>query len=479
MAYQLKQITYKGKKHEILLQNENGPCPLLAAANCLLLREVISLPPSATTTRILTIDQLVNILAEKILSHQSSGSSTDHHVQEVLTIFPSLSRGMDVNPKFTAGPTGVEYTVHLNAFDLLHLELVHGWLIEPEAEEYDLIGDQTYNQLINAVIEGNEASSTLSRNEGHYNADTNIEDLSTKATKGLIINNFLERSSHQLTQYGLSVLHEYLNDGQLAVFFRNNHFNTLTKHEGLLYLLVTDFGYANVPTVVWEKIDTCDGDTEYVTDKFEVQPLQSKQEVGQELGSHNADFQLALQLSQEAAQIGPQPTNPTAAFDEEVRKAQEMSLQEFQNLQVATQSPGVEVNGTPKNELSSPFALVETATSGTTSSQQGHDTVAGPAENASTLNTPTPIVAMGIPKDKVSQEEQDRIFALQLQRDEEARRATQTQQQADVWSEELAATLQRQEREKQRIQANRPGAPPRPIPTLSTRDNRKDGCIIS
>lgn len=216
-----------------------------------------------------------------------------------------------------------------------------------------------------------------------------------------------------------------------------------------------------------------------MTDKFEVQPLQSKQEVGQELGSHNADFQLALQLSQEAAQIGPQPTNPTAAFDEEVRKAQEMSLQEFQNFQVATQSPGVEVNGTPKNELSSPFALVETATSGTTSSQQGHDTVAGPAENASTLNTPTPIVAMGIPKDKVSQEEQDRIFALQLQRDEEARRATQTQQQADVWSEELAATLQRQEREKQRIQANRPGAPPRPIPTLSTRDNRKDGCIIS
>ena len=34
-----------------------------------------------------------------------------------------------------------------------------------------------------------------------------------------------------------------LNNNQLAVFFRNNHFNLLHKRDGALYILVTDQGY--------------------------------------------------------------------------------------------------------------------------------------------------------------------------------------------------------------------------------------------
>ena len=40
---------------------------------------------------------------------------------------------MDVTPKFTSGPTGVEYTNNFAAFDMLGVELVHvdmdGYLI--------------------------------------------------------------------------------------------------------------------------------------------------------------------------------------------------------------------------------------------------------------------------------------------------------------------------------------------------------------
>lgn len=43
-SYKLKGITFFGRKVPVVVQNENGPCPLLAIANILLLRNVISLP---------------------------------------------------------------------------------------------------------------------------------------------------------------------------------------------------------------------------------------------------------------------------------------------------------------------------------------------------------------------------------------------------------------------------------------------------
>ena len=94
---------------------------------------------------VLTIDQLINLLAEQVLLHNNSSSSTTtststtttpspssttttstttphhHYIQEVLPLFPDLQYGMDVNPKFCHGPTGMEYTLQINTFDVLHV----------------------------------------------------------------------------------------------------------------------------------------------------------------------------------------------------------------------------------------------------------------------------------------------------------------------------------------------------------------------
>ena len=58
-----------------------------------------------------------------------------------------------------------------------------------------------------------------------------------------LIQAFLDNTSSQLTHHGLVSLHAGLKANQLAVFFRNNHFNTLFKYNDALYILVTDLGY--------------------------------------------------------------------------------------------------------------------------------------------------------------------------------------------------------------------------------------------
>ena len=68
-----------------------------------------------------------------LLKSDATDSTSSYHIDELLKLFPSLQYGMDVNPKFTIGPTGVEYTKELSAFDLMGVELVHGWLIDAHA----------------------------------------------------------------------------------------------------------------------------------------------------------------------------------------------------------------------------------------------------------------------------------------------------------------------------------------------------------
>lgn len=46
-SYRLKHINIRGRGVPVVMQNENGPCPLLAIANVLLLRNQIHLPGGA------------------------------------------------------------------------------------------------------------------------------------------------------------------------------------------------------------------------------------------------------------------------------------------------------------------------------------------------------------------------------------------------------------------------------------------------
>ncbi|GMF51658.1 unnamed protein product [Phytophthora fragariaefolia] len=104
--------------------------------------------------------------------------------------------------------------------------------------------------------------------ERHISDADALDTATTLLEEGPVLEEFFNSTASQLTYYGLVKLHEGLRERQLCVFFRNNHFSTLFKFEGALYLLVTDAGYLDEPSVVWELLNEIDGDTEYLDADF-------------------------------------------------------------------------------------------------------------------------------------------------------------------------------------------------------------------
>nr|XP_045220070.1 ubiquitin carboxyl-terminal hydrolase MINDY-1 isoform X6 [Macaca fascicularis] len=112
------------------------------------------------------------------------------------------------------------------------------------------VGKLSYNQLVEKIITCKHSS------------DTNL------VTEGLIAEQFLETTAAQLTYHGLCELTAAAKEDELSVFFRNNHFSTMTKHKSHLYLLVTDQGFLHEEQVVWESLHNVDGDSCFCDSDF-------------------------------------------------------------------------------------------------------------------------------------------------------------------------------------------------------------------
>merc|ERR1719321_2121442 len=134
------------------------------------------------------------------------------------------------------------------------------------------------------------------------------ESPSDAARQGGIIKQWFDMTASQLSYDGLLQLHEVVKERELGAFFRNNHFSTIFKKDGSLYLLATDIGFAG-KGVVWERLDEVNGDTVYCDANFneiqiddtiepEATPIDT---AGEAYGNQeDLDFQLALQMQQEA-----------------------------------------------------------------------------------------------------------------------------------------------------------------------------------
>lgn len=158
--------------------------------------------------------------------------------------------------------------------------------------------------------------------------ETIVKDEITQK-EGELVRNFLKNSASQLTIFGLFSLQEGLKERELCVFFRNNHFNTMFKFEGELYILATDQGFINQPDLVWEKFNEVNGDTIYVTSNFKEFKVEDNANTTwdqQSAMSSTADFLATMEKEQ-----GHQ------TFNSDLQLAIALQQQEFEQQQEAPQ----------------------------------------------------------------------------------------------------------------------------------------------
>ncbi|KAJ2678178.1 hypothetical protein GGI25_002529 [Coemansia spiralis] len=240
--YRLKDIqwvdlqTGRPREVKIATQNANGPCPLLALTNALVLSRGLVL--GHASQKWITSEDLLGLLANHLLLAPVS----EHDLASVLALLPSLTTGLNVDPRFSNIHDFADPPVLFQAFNI---DLVHGWVAAPH--DPPLLHELGYEAAVEYVLSADEAS--------HGRVLHPREPLDMRTQDAILLNKWLLQNASQLTDHGLQILGTKLPSNHICVMFRNNHFTTLFKRRvGELFLLCTDHGVASDDRIVWESL---------------------------------------------------------------------------------------------------------------------------------------------------------------------------------------------------------------------------------
>ena len=291
-TYQIKHITWMDtsgstRTSPIMVQNANGPCPLLALVNAL----TLTTPRDANTALIETLrvreqvslGLLLDAVFDELMSGRRGGAAQElPDVGELYSFLITLHTGMNVNPRFVAFASGssdsmdvrdlnpplstitigsevgvFEETKEMNLYSTFSIPLIHGWLPSRSHPAYSAIerSARTYEDAQNLMFREEELEDKLQNHGLSQDEQLLLEDIAS-------IKYFLSASATQLTRFGLETITRALTQGSIAILFRNDHFSTLYRHphSGQLFTLVTDMGYAGHEEVVWESLVDVSGE---------------------------------------------------------------------------------------------------------------------------------------------------------------------------------------------------------------------------
>ena len=304
-TYEIKKVTWydvtassNPRVSPILVQNANGPCPLLALVNAL----TLSTPANTTTALVETLrsrEQVsLGLLLDAVFDELMSGRRGDAaqelpDVSELYAFLITLHTGMNVNPRFfppaptdstddprrsmshvhptereEAIPGTFEETREMRLYSTFSIPLIHGWLPSKESAAYTALkrSARTYEDAQNLMFREEELEEKLQREGLSFEEQSTLEDIST-------IKAFFSEYSTQLTPYGLHTMTKSMMPGSVAILFRNDHFSTLYRHPESFQLLqlVTDMGYAGHEEVVWESLVDVNGENcEFFSGDFRI-----------------------------------------------------------------------------------------------------------------------------------------------------------------------------------------------------------------
>uniref|UniRef100_A0A2P2I8Z7 Ubiquitin carboxyl-terminal hydrolase n=2 Tax=Hirondellea gigas TaxID=1518452 RepID=A0A2P2I8Z7_9CRUS len=363
--HKVKRIKFCGKDVPVITQNNNGPCPLLAILNALLLKGEVDLGVAGNEVK---GGHLVSVVANALIDHPPPGSASPqllHNIHrntdDAVQILDKLLTGLDVNVRFS-GVQDFEFTNELCVFDGLRVNLYHGWVVDPECPAAEVVQQLSYNQLTTNMLTW-----------WHEAGNTQDDILYMKAA---LCEEFLQLTSSQLTVHGLFALASTMVDSEVAVLFRNNHFSTIYKHKDQLYQLLTDQGFLT-EAVVWQTLSDVDSSfSEFVTAMFEpwqlqqVEPLTHTMTMQQQI---TTDEELAAVLQQESDQRCQNEETFTETLnklgcdsamtdeeiarrlqDEEVRAAEAATAAEASRVAPATAVPAGNRTNTSSSSSNSP-----------------------------------------------------------------------------------------------------------------------------
>ena len=285
-TYQIKHITWADPRSTtlrtspIMIQNANGPCPLLALVNALILSTPANLSTALTETLRVREQVSLGLLLDAVFDELMSGRRGDSaqelpDVGELYSFLITLHTGMNVNPRFmpmnsiqpnimdaddfnpaattssTRKPGSFEETREMKLYSTFSIPLIHGWLPPRNHPAFIALerSAPTYEDAQNLMFREEELEDKLQQDGLSQDEQLCLEDIAS-------IKYFLSSSATQLTGYGLDTITEALTPGSIAILFRNDHFSTLYRHpqSGQLLTLVTDMGYAGHAEVVWESL---------------------------------------------------------------------------------------------------------------------------------------------------------------------------------------------------------------------------------
>lgn len=294
-TYQIKNIHWldmaasgNPRKSPILVQNANGPCPLVALVNALTLTTPANQANSNLVETLRSREQIsLNFLLEAVFDELMTHRHTNPEVSlpdmtELYSFLKSLHTGMNVNPRFVPdsqdpltsspsySPGTFETTRDMMLYATFSIPLIHGWLPPKEDPAYDSFTRQasSYDDVQSILFREEELEYKLS------NSDTGLTEQEQQLYQDIIIiKSFLEISATQLTPWGLEVIAHAIPPGRVAILFRNDHFSTLYRHPQTkkLFTLVTDAGYYTHDEIVWESLVDVRGEcTEFFSGDFRI-----------------------------------------------------------------------------------------------------------------------------------------------------------------------------------------------------------------
>ncbi|KAL8296687.1 hypothetical protein RB597_006003 [Gaeumannomyces tritici] len=312
-TYQIKNINWydasassNPRTSPILVQNENGPCPLVALVNALTLTTPAGVQTALVETlrsrEQISLSFLLDAVFDELMSPRRLAEDTSlPDITELYSFLKGLHTGMNVNPRFVPTaevikafkrtslthihptersdnmiPGTFEDTMEMRLYSTFSVPLIHGWLPPPGDMAYDAFARraESYEDAQNLLFREEELEDRLMSGGGHGQEGEGLTEEEQGIYQDILtIKSFLAESGTQLTRHGLEVITAAMKPGAVAILFRNDHFSTLYRHPQTLSLLtlVTDAGYASHAEVVWESLpDTTGENAEFFSGDFRV-----------------------------------------------------------------------------------------------------------------------------------------------------------------------------------------------------------------